>query len=71
MQRGFLLRDDRFAYIQYNENASGGIELFDMHEDPQQFHNLAERPAYAETVAKYRGLLADKLAAVRDNDLSD
>ncbi|MFH5805984.1 sulfatase [Alienimonas sp. DA493] len=70
-RRGFLLRDDRFAFIQYGENAAGGIELFDMHEDPQQFYNLAERPAYAETVARYRGLLADKLAAVRDDDLPD
>ncbi|NNJ27683.1 sulfatase [Alienimonas chondri] len=71
MRRGFLLRDDRFAFIQYDEDAGGGLELFDMHADPQQFHNLADRPAFAETVARYRGLLTDRLAEIRDNDLPD
>src|SRR5262245_57281984 len=35
--KGFLLREDKWAYIQYAENASEGIELFDMSNDPQQF----------------------------------
>ena len=28
--KGFLLREDKWAYIQYGEDASQGIELFDM-----------------------------------------
>ena len=68
-RKGFLLREDRWAYIQYNEDAAGGMELFDMREDPQQFHNLADSPEHQSTVKRMRKALAAKLAEVRDNDL--
>jgi iduronate 2-sulfatase len=67
--KGFLLREDKWAYIQYAEDASEGIELFDMDSDPQQFTNLAAKPAYAAVVESFRAKLAAKLRAVRDNDL--
>ncbi len=66
---GFLLREDRWAYIQYAEDASKGIELFDMHTDPQQYHNLADDPQHAALVRGFQAKLADKLRQVRDNDL--
>ena len=69
MRQGFLLRDHDYAYIQYKEDASGGMELFDVRKDPQQYHNLAEQPQFAEVVAGYRKQLAEKLADVRSNDL--
>ncbi len=65
----FLLRTDKWAYIQYNEDASAGIELFDMKKDPKQITNLAENPKYASVVADFKKKLAQKLAEVRDNDL--
>ena len=40
--RSFLLRTKKWAYIQYNEDASAGIELFDMEKDPKQFTNIAK-----------------------------
>ena len=67
--KGFLLRDDRWAYLQYGEDAAGGIELFDMHADPQQYTNLAVKPDHADTVAQFRTRLAEKLQSIRDNDL--
>ena len=69
MRKGFLLREDRWAYIQYGEEAQQGQELFDMQHDPQQFHNLATSADHADTLARLRGKLAEKLATVRDNDL--
>src|SRR5437667_10675834 len=42
--QGFLLRENEWAYIQYAEDASQGIELFNMTRDPQQFINLAAEP---------------------------
>ncbi|MEX2578940.1 MAG: sulfatase [Verrucomicrobiales bacterium] len=68
-RKGFLLRTNDHAYIQYEEDASKGIELFDMREDPGQFTNLADDPAHRETVKAFQERLAEKLEDVRDNDL--
>lgn len=67
--KGFLLRDDRWAYIQYAEDASQGIELFDVVEDPRQDTNLAGKLEFTPVVDAFRQKLAAKLRAVRDNDL--
>jgi len=67
--KGFLLREDKWAYIQYAEDASQGIELFDMANDPRQFTNLAGQPEFASRAADFKMKLAAKLRAVRDNDL--
>ena len=69
MRKGFLLRTDRWAYIQYREDASGGSELFNMHADPEQFTNLANSPDHAAIVASFREQLREKLADIRANDL--
>lgn len=69
MRDGFLLREDKWAYIQYKEDASSGIELFDMEEDPRQFHNLAHVTEYQSQVSRLQRKLADKLREIRDNDL--
>ena len=69
MRKGFLLREDRWAYIQYQEDASGGVELFDVENDPKQFHNLAEAPEHASQVDRLQRKLAAKLREVRENDL--
>ena len=68
-RKGFLLREDRYAYIQYAEDASAGIELFDTQNDPQQYTNLAGRPEHKALVDRFKAKLAAKLADVRNNDL--
>ena len=68
-RKGFLLREDRWAYIQYGEDAAGGRELFDMVEDPQQYTNLAEKPEFAAMVGRFQAQLAAKLQSVRESDL--
>jgi iduronate 2-sulfatase len=52
--KGLMLRDDRWVFIQYNEDAKGGIELFDMHNDPQQITNLASSPDHVSRVESGR-----------------
>ena len=69
MREGFLLRENGYAFIQYGEDGSKGLELYDMEKDPQQYTNLAGRAAYQEIVAGFKQKLKAKLAAVRDNDL--
>ncbi|MGY8655294.1 MAG: sulfatase [Verrucomicrobiia bacterium] len=68
-RRGLLLRDDQYAFIQYAEDASKGIELYDVKKDPAQFTNLAEDKRHKATVEAYKAKLAAKLKDVRTNDL--
>jgi iduronate 2-sulfatase len=65
----FLIRSKKWAYIQYNEDGSGGSELFDMEHDSKQFNNLAFNPKYQSTVNYFREELKRKLEEVRSNDL--
>jgi len=67
--RTFVLRTDKWAYIQYDEDAASGMELFDMKKDPKQFTNLAQKPEYRRTVTKFQKKLKKKLKKVRSNDL--
>lgn len=68
-RKGFLLREDQWAYIQYKEDASGGVELFDMENDPEQFTNLAHSPDHLAIVKRFNNKMREKLAEIRDNDL--
>ena len=68
-RKGFLLREDRWAYLQYGEDAAGGIELFDTEKDPKQYTNLADRQEFQAIVKEFRSKLTQKLADVRNNDL--
>jgi iduronate 2-sulfatase len=67
--KGFLLREENWSFIQYEEDASKGIELFDMTSDPKQYTNLAEKPEFAAVVAQFKTKMAVKLRSLRTNDL--
>lgn len=67
--QGFLIRDNKWSYIQYGENAALGMELYDMQQDPQQLTNLAHKPELAATVADLKAKLSTKLTNLRENDL--
>ena len=69
-RQGFLLRENDWAYIQYGEDASKGIELFDVRKDPKQYTNLAKDPAYEKVVKRFKNKMALKLREVRNNDLN-
>ena len=69
MRKGFLLRSNSWAYIQYEEDASNGIELYDMKADPGQYTNLATLPQHAKLVEQFKQQLTEKLKQVRANDL--
>lgn len=65
----YLIRTDRWAYIQYGKNAEEGLELFDMHQDPGQFQNLAKLDYYQPIVTELKDLLQKKLHEIQQNDL--
>jgi iduronate 2-sulfatase len=68
-RKGFMLRTDEHAYIQYGENAAGGIELFDAKKDPKQYTNLAKQAEHQETVERFKKQMQAKLKQLRNNDL--
>jgi iduronate 2-sulfatase len=68
--KGLMLRDDRWVFIQYGEDAKGRIELFDMQNDPRQLTNLAHSLNHVFRVEEWKTKITEKLAAVRANDLS-
>jgi iduronate 2-sulfatase len=69
MRKGFLLRENDWAYIQYGEDAANGIELYDMNLDPKQYNNVAKNPAHAQLINQFKAKMKSKMAQVRTNDL--
>jgi choline-sulfatase len=67
--RSFLLRNEKWAFIQYNEDGSEGIELYDMLNDPKQFNNLSGDESHEKVVSFFKDCLKEKLKAIRNNDL--
>lgn len=67
--KSFLIRNHKWAYIQYDEDAGAGMELFDMEHDAKQYNNLAYNPHYAQVVETMKRTLQEKLKEVRTNDL--
>ena len=67
----FLLRTDKWAYIQHGKKGELGLQLFDMEKDPRQYTNLAEVPEYSTVVAGFKIRLSAKLEEVGKNDLGD
>ena len=67
--KGFLLREQDWAYIAYGKNGRGDEELFDMKQDPKQFTNLAKDPKHAQIITRFQKQMASKLKEVRTNDL--
>ncbi len=65
----FLLRTKKWAYIQYEEDAKRGIELYNMEYDEKQYNNLAHNPKFKDIVQEFQTKLKKKLNEVRDNDL--
>jgi iduronate 2-sulfatase len=67
--KGFLLREDKWAFIQYAEDGSKGYALFNMQADPLQYTNLAGKEEHKQLVNKFKARIKAKLVQVRDNDL--
>ena len=65
----FLLRTQKWAFIQYGEDGAFGMELFDMDFDEKQYNNLAYHPLYQDVVKDFKKKLREKLQEVRSNDL--
>ena len=68
--KSFLVRSHKWAYIQYDEDAGSGMELFDMEHDAKQYNNLAHNPAYGDVVQEMQKILKEKLLEIRTNDLA-
>jgi arylsulfatase A-like enzyme len=65
----YLLRTSKWAFIQYDEDGSSGMQLYDMEHDSKQYNNLVYNPGYEKVIIHLKEMLKEKLAEVRDNDL--
>ncbi|MHC1767709.1 MAG: sulfatase [Verrucomicrobiia bacterium] len=59
---GHSVRTERWRYTEW-DNGSKGAQLYDFEMDPEEKHNLASDPKYANTVAELRGMLQRNWAA--------
>jgi len=53
---GRTVRTERWRYTEWDQGRQG-LELYDHDHDPGEYHNLADDPEYAETIATLRKLL--------------
>ena len=60
---GYSIRTDRYRYTEWG-GGEYGTELYDYHEDPAEFSNLALEPGYEEVIGKMKTLLNDKLRLI-------
>ncbi|TCR08500.1 arylsulfatase A-like enzyme [Sphingobacterium sp. JUb20] len=65
----FLIRSDKWSYIQYGEHAENGAELYDMEHDLKQYNNLVKLPAYSSVVEKLKRVLINKIKETKLNDI--
>jgi uncharacterized sulfatase len=56
---GRSVRTDQWCYIEWDEGRAG-TELYDAQTDLKQYHNLADDPKHATTVAELKRLLASR-----------
>ena len=52
-----MVRDERWKLIEYNAAGVRNTQLFDLQNDPDEVHNLAADPQYAEQITRLRALL--------------
>jgi len=57
---GYSLRTEHFRYIEW-DGGRRGLELYDQDKDPREFHNLADDPQHAETLASLKQQLREVL----------
>ena len=60
---GYSIRTDRYRYTEWG-GGEYGSELYDYHDDPTEFKNLADIPAYEDLVGKLKRLLDEKLREI-------
>ena len=61
---GFSIRTERYRYTEWGD-AGHGVELYDHHEDPGEYVNLAVAPHMQQTAAELKALLAERVSGAR------
>ena len=56
---GTAVRTEQWRYAEFGKDASNGAMLFDVHADPMEMTNLAEKPEYQKVRAPLAKLIAD------------
>ncbi|MFP3896417.1 MAG: sulfatase-like hydrolase/transferase [Anaerolineales bacterium] len=62
------VRDERYKLIEYVVEGERTTQLFDIHEDPWELHNLAQDPAHSEHLKRLRQALFQWRDALDDEE---
>jgi arylsulfatase A-like enzyme len=54
-----MIRDDRWKLIAYRAGGTRSTQLFDLQNDPDELHNLADDPKYADERRRLEKLLME------------
>lgn len=71
MTWGKAIYTEDWRYTEWGDNASAGAELYDLTNDPKEYHNLANDSSFANQRAKLKALLDPVTANLRESDPRD
>lgn len=54
---GWMVRDDRWLYIEWGESAEFGTALYDVTKDPNQYYNIIDKAENKEVAIRMKALL--------------
>ena len=64
-EQSYSLRTEHWRYTEWGRDGRQGVELYDHRNDPKEFTNLADDPAYRDTLKRLEDLMATRIAAAR------
>ena len=56
---GTMVRTEQWRYAEFGKDAANGAMLFDVHADPMELTNLAERPEHSDVRSQLSKLIAN------------
>ena len=62
---GYSVRTERYRYTEWGPGGSLGVELYDHQDDPQEMHNLGEKPESENVRKELSALLAQRIEDAR------
>lgn len=60
---GYSIRTAKFRFTSWGDDGADGVELYDHLKDPEEMHNVADDPAYADDIQRLATMLGKRVQA--------